>query len=72
MTITMITQMVNVIDSFYVVASCSTNTALVHYGQNNIILIISARLAVSCRQLNNSFPGYRPVTIIMHVNADFF
>ena len=39
-TITVITRTVNVIDVFYVVASRSTNTALVHYGQNNIILVM--------------------------------
>ena len=61
----------NVIDSFYVVASRSTNTALVDYGQNNVIRIVSAGLAVGRKRANDNLPGYLPVTVITHVNADF-
>ena len=71
MTITVITRTVNVIDSFYVVASHSTNTPLVHYGENNVICIVSAGLAVGRKRANDNLPGYLPVTVIMRVNTDF-
>ena len=71
MTITVITRTVNVIDSFYVVASRSTNTPLVHYGENNFICIIVAGLAMGHERANNNLPGYLSVTVITCVNADF-
>ena len=71
MTITVITRTVNVIDSFYVVASRSTNTPLVHYGENNFIRVIAAGLAVGHKRANDNLPGYLPVTVITRVNADF-
>ena len=71
MTITVITRTVNVIDLFYVVASRSTNMPLVHYGENNVIRIIAAGLAVGRKRANDNLPGYLPVTVITRMNVDF-